>query len=268
MSDPDRKHPSIALAIGKGFCLILLAFIGLVVLSIIVPAGWIEASFEILWHLATGFVRFLQTNLRKISSDADTSGPGLACFLLAIVMIHWLGVTWSRRRETTWRTSNSVAFGMLMPLLFMISYLVPGAILQVGSLKQGAWFQRSRSDGAFKLMHARNIAQAAHVWATTEGGDRFPPSIATIVSADILGEDTFRPQSSGENPGEPPLYLGAGLTTKSDPALPLVISDAYSRKQILYRRIITVGSEVVEIQAEEVDEWIAKAMAAREGSKP
>jgi hypothetical protein len=268
MSDRERKRPDLLRAIGKGFGLILLAFVGLLVVAILGLDAHVAASFEILWHLATGFVRFLQTNLRNISSDSGTWGPGLACFLFAIVTIHWFGAKLARRRERRWRISHSIAFGMLLPSLFVVSFLVPGIILQIGSLNQGNWFQGSRSDGAFKLMQARNIAQAAHVWATTEGADQFPPSIATITSADILGEDAFRPQPSGENPGEPPLYLGAGLTTKSDPALPLVISDAYSRKQILYRRVITVGSEFVEIRAEEVDEWIARAMAAREGAKP
>jgi hypothetical protein len=257
-----------ALAIGKGFCLILIAFIGLVVLSIVGLGPHFDASFEILWHLATGFIRFLQTNLSKVSNDAGTWGPGLACFLLAIVMIHWFGATWARRRERTWRISNAVAVGMLLPLLFVISFLVPGAMLQIGSVGQGNWFQSSRSDKTFKVMHARHIAQAAHAWANTEGADRFPPSTAVMISSGMLGEDVLGPQSFGENPGEPPLYLGAGLTTNSDPALPLVISDVHSRNQVRHRTVITVGSEFVEIRPEEVDEWIARAMAAREGARP
>jgi hypothetical protein len=267
MSDRSEKRPSVLLAIGKGFCLILIAFIGLLVLDIIGLGAGIEASFEIIWHLATGFFRFLQTNLRKISSDAGTWGPGLACFLLAIVVIHWFGAMWARRRNRTWRISNAIAFGMLLPLLFVISFLVPGAMLQIGSLRQGNWFQGSRSDKAFKVIPARNIAQAAHAWANLEGTDQFP-STAAIIAKGFLSESEFRPQSFGENPGEPPLYLGAGLTTKSDPSLPLVISDVYSRKQIPHRTIITVGSEFVEIRPEEVDAWVARAMAARERAKP
>jgi hypothetical protein len=269
MSDPDRKRPSVLLAIGKGLCFILLAFFGLVVLSIIGLGAVVEASFEILWHLATGFVRFLQTNLGKISSDAGTWGPGLAAFLLALVVIHWFGATWARRRNRTWRISNAVAFGMLLPLLFVISFLVPGAMLQIGNLRQGNWFQGNRSDKASKVMHARNIAQAAHAWANLEEADRFPPSTAAMISKGFFDVPYFRPQSVGDNPGEPPLYLGTGLTPQSDPALPLVISDIYSSKnRTRHRTVITVGSEFVEIRPEEVDEWIARAIAAREGAKP
>jgi hypothetical protein len=267
MSDPDRKRPELLLAIGKGFGFILLAFVGLFVLAILGLDALVEASFEILWHLATGFFRFLQTNVPKISSDAGTWGPGLACFLLAIVVIQWFGVTWARRRHRRWRISNAVAFGMLLPLLFLISFLVPGAMLQIGSLGQGSWFQGSRSDKGFKVMYAQNIAQAAHSWTAMEESDRFP-STATIISKDFLGENTFRPQSFGDNPGEPPLYLGAGLAITSDPSLPLVISDVYSRSQTRYRTVITIGSEFVEIRPEEVDEWIARAMTAREVAKP
>jgi hypothetical protein len=269
VSDTERKRPAILPAIGKGFCFVVLAFVGLVVLSIILPAGRIEASFEILWHLATGFIRFLQTNLGRISSDAGTWGPGVACFLLAIVVIHWFGATWARRRERVWRISNSLALGTLFPLLFAISFLVPGAILQIGSLKKTNWFQSNRHDRAFKQMHARNIAQAAHVWATTEGGDRFPSSTAVMISPDLLDETTFKPLPVDGSPGEPPLYLGAGLTLKSDPALPLVISGTYSSKDGTYHRtVITIGSEFVEIRDDDLDSWIEEAMSARNVTKP
>ena len=240
-----------------------------VVLLLLIPLPGSLAVIEAISRLFIGYHAFLRQNVPRISSDAGTWGPGLAAFLLGLVVIQWFGASWARRRrDRSWRVSNTVAVGMLLPLLFAISFLVPGAILQIGALQQVNWFQYSRSDKASKVMHARNIAQAAHAWATMEGDDRFPPSTAAMISWGALDENTFRPQSFGEDLGEPPLYLGAGLTTQSDPDLPLVISDIYGRNQIRHRTIITVGNEFVEIRPEEVDEWIARTMAARDGAKP
>jgi hypothetical protein len=54
------------------------------------------------------------------------------------------------------------------------------------------------------------------------------------------------------------------LTLDSAPDLPLLISPGYRQGGKRVRQVLTVGSELVVIDDEEVDTWIDKAMAAGE----
>ena len=65
-------------------------------------------------------------------------------------------------------------------------------------------------------------------------------------------------------PPEPPIYFGKWLTLDSAPDLPLLISPGYRQGGKRIRQVLTVGSELVVIDDEEVDTWIDKAMAAGE----
>ncbi|MCW1885066.1 hypothetical protein OKA04_10035 [Luteolibacter flavescens] len=221
------------------------------------------APFQIAWRFVAGFGYFLRENVPRISSDAGTWVPGIVSLLLSIAVIHAFGRLWARHRQQPWKVSTSLALGMVVPLLFVISFLVPGVILQVDGLRRVKWTELHRSRNYTPALHAMKIATAAVVWAENRSDRRFPPSADTLVSDGSLSQSDLKIDSKGDALGEPPLYLGAGLTAQSDPGLPLVISGPYSRYEARHRTVITIDLTTVEIAADELDAWIEMALEAR-----
>jgi hypothetical protein len=149
----------------------------------------------------------------------------------------------------------------VLPLLFAISFLVPGVLLQVKMLGEMKWFGRSSSSDAQMKMQLRNLGMALFVYDEEKG--RLPDSLDELTELEFLAIDLLKLPSSGtESPPEPPIYLGRWLTMESDGSLPLLISPSYPKNGAKVRQVLTMGSEFVEIRDEEVDAWIDKAMAA------
>jgi hypothetical protein len=93
----------------------------------------------ILGRFLTGFWHFLDANLPAISWNAATWGPGLGAFLLAVAFLHrWLG-RWASRTGRPWSFATSVCLVLVVPVLFVISFIVPGVLLQWEMLRQTVW---------------------------------------------------------------------------------------------------------------------------------
>ncbi|MCW1922356.1 hypothetical protein OKA05_07310 [Luteolibacter arcticus] len=239
----------------------------LVVPFLALPIPGIFALIEACGRLLLGFAFFLSANLHKISSDAGTWGPGLAAFLLGLAVIHGFGRSWAQRRQQGWRASTTFSLGLLLPLLFAISFLVPGVFLQVQQLAKAPWFVREFGEASYFKQQLKQLGLAL-IDAELDD-ERYPDSLEVLVNRKrINADDLFLRGQYAGHPREPVLYLGKGLTTSSDPSLPLLISPPYSQDGSVRRMILTAGHEVVEIRAEELDAWIARAMAARDGVKP
>jgi hypothetical protein len=150
---------------------------------------------------------------------------------------------------------------LVLPLLFAISFLVPGVLLQMELLGKVKWFSRSSIAEAVLRQELQSIGMAIFVYDEEKG--RLPDSLDELAELEFLAIDPLKLPSSGtESPPEPPIYLGRWLTVDSDGSLPLLISPSYSKNGAKVRQVLTMGSEFVEIRDEEVDEWIDKAMAA------
>jgi hypothetical protein len=80
---------------------------------------------------AIGSYHFLSTNLPRISVNADTLIPGIAAFLIATLAAHGMIAAYHRKRGKHWQFSNTCCLAALLPVLFIIAFLVPGVILQV-----------------------------------------------------------------------------------------------------------------------------------------
>jgi hypothetical protein len=217
---------------------------------------------EIFWRLLTGFASFLRVNLPRISADAGTWGPGLAAFGLALVVGHFFLRGWAKRRNRAWSAGSTLCAGLVLPLLFAISFLVPGVLLQVELLGKTRWFSRERGK-TMVVYHMRNLHLAAWSKTLDEPGGKFP-DWPEDLTPDELKDWNALALTDRENgrPPEPPIYLGRWLTVDSDGSLPLLISPSYSKNGAKVRQVFTMGSELVEIRDEEVDAWIDKAMAA------
>lgn len=93
----------------------------------------------IVWRFLTGFVAFLTKNLPAISWNAATWGPGVGAFLIAVVFVHrWLG-RWAARTGRPWSFATSFCLVSLVPVLFVISFIVPGVLLQWEALREVVW---------------------------------------------------------------------------------------------------------------------------------
>ena len=240
----------------------LLASVGVfLVLSFMIAMAGGFGYLEVIWRLLTGFASFLRLNLPRISSDAGTWGPGLTAFGLALVVGHFFLSGWAKKRHRPWSAGSTLCAGLVLPLLFAISFLVPGVLLQVELLGAVKWFERSSNSDALVKMKLRDLGFALFSYDDEKG--RFPGSLDELAELGFLATAPFMLASSGsESPSEPPIYLGRWLTVDSDGSLPLLISPSYSKKGANVRQVLTMGSEFVEIRDEEVDEWIEKAMAA------
>jgi hypothetical protein len=95
----------------------------------------------ILGRFFTGFWHFLTANLPMISWNAATWGPGLGAFLIAVVFLHrWLS-RWASRTGRPWSFATSFCLVSLVPVLFVISFIVPGVIVQWEMLRETAWIE-------------------------------------------------------------------------------------------------------------------------------
>lgn len=94
-------------------------------------------------RLVTGFWFFLNENLALLSTDSRTWGPGLGAFLLATALIHRFLAIRSARSGRYWTLASSLGVALILPVLFVISFLVPGVLLQWEMLREIPWINVS-----------------------------------------------------------------------------------------------------------------------------
>lgn len=234
----------------------------LLVLSFMIAMAGGFGFFEIPWRLLTGFTSFLRVNLPRVSTDAGTWGPGLAALGLALVVGHYFLRGWAKKRNRPWSAGSTLCAGSVLPLLFAISFLVPGVLLQVELLGDMRWFDRERGK-TMVVDHMKRLHLAIVLGAADDSQDRFPDWPADLKPKEREEWDALvlAARENG-NPLEPPIYLGRWVTWRSDADLPLLISPVHREGGKRVRQVLTVGSKIVQIPAEEVDSWIDKAMAA------
>lgn len=259
----DREFTKAASFLMRLICIGLCLFVLSVVLLNIGFEGEVGAIYETGWHLLTGFAFFLRRNLATISTDAGTWGPGVVAFGLALGLGHHFLRGWAKKRDRKWSMLSTLCVGLLLPVLFMIAFLVPGALVQLEGLAGVKWFQHGYGPLSLARWQTTHVARVAKIWAETENGGRFPDSLNELVKAGSRAGESFRisPAIEGE-PAEPLMYFGKGLTIESDASLPLVISPCFVVEGKRIRVVATVGGESI-IRDDELDAWIDKAMAAR-----
>lgn len=92
--------------------------------------------FDLLVHLVAGFWFFLSENLTALSSDAGTWVPGLGAFLLATVFSHRFLAAWAARTSRHWSFATTFCVALIVPVLFVIAFLIPGVLVQWEILRQ------------------------------------------------------------------------------------------------------------------------------------
>lgn len=93
----------------------------------------------LLGHFLFGFVAFLSNNIPAISWNAATWGPGLGAFLIATLFAHRYLSRWAKRTGRQWSFLTSFCLVMIVPVLFVISFIVPGVLLQWDALRETVW---------------------------------------------------------------------------------------------------------------------------------
>lgn len=119
----------------------LLWIIGIFVLFVVIlnSLDWKTGKDLVFVRFVFGFWHFLAANLPAISWNAATWAPGLGAFLVAVVFLHrWLS-RWASRTGRPWSFVTSFCLVSLVPVLFVIAFLVPGVLLQWEMLRESAW---------------------------------------------------------------------------------------------------------------------------------
>jgi len=93
----------------------------------------------ILGRLLFGFVPFLKSNFAAISWNAGTWGPGLGAFVIALLVVHRYLSGWAKRAGREWSFLTTFCLMMIVPVLFVISFIVPGVLLQWEALQEIVW---------------------------------------------------------------------------------------------------------------------------------
>lgn len=121
---------------GGVFCVLLVIILIEGFLHLSDPFGGYDLLFE---ELVTGFYFFLHKNLPAISWDAGTWAPGVGAFSIAMIFIHRFLRAWSVRTHRHWSYASTLCLMSLLPVLFIISFIVPGVLLQWELLRQTPW---------------------------------------------------------------------------------------------------------------------------------
>jgi len=126
----------------RAVAFIALGFVALIVLlnvlNMTYPFGGYDLLFE---RLVTGFWFFMRDNLANLSSDVRTWGPGLGAFLLATALAHRFMARRAARSGRYWSLASSLGVALILPVLFVISFLVPGVLLQWELLRHISWLE-------------------------------------------------------------------------------------------------------------------------------
>ncbi len=117
---------------------------GLLILFFEISSLVIFSEDSIIARFLSGFWRFLAANIPLISWNAATWGPGLGAFLIAVVLLHkWLS-RWAARTGRPWTFATSFCLVSLVPVLFVISFLVPGVLVQWEMLREAGRVEANR----------------------------------------------------------------------------------------------------------------------------
>lgn len=118
---------------------IFLWLIGLWIVLISAFSPSFSGNDLLLRHFLFGFVAFLKNNIPVISWNAATWGPGVGAFLIAVAVAHRSLSRWAERTGRRWSFTTSFCLLMVVPVLFVISFIVPGVLLQWEALRETVW---------------------------------------------------------------------------------------------------------------------------------
>lgn len=238
-----------------------LFIIALAVLLVLAFFG--SAAFELIAHSLGGFVFFLMEKLPRISTDRATWLPGIGAFLLATVLADVMLKKAARNRDRDWNFKTTACLSLLLPVLFAISFIVPGLILQVNSLARIRWFDSSSgSTKALVAMQMRSLAQLCHLHATNEATNRYPISLENL-SAELYPNKWIHFSSSFGLPVEKPIYLGAGMPIDTDSEEALLISPAFEFRGKWQRVVQKFNGMNEMIPAMDAEAWIDRSLERR-----
>lgn len=243
-------------------------FVGLLVLVAMIQTG----VGHLLIHALFGFVFFLLENIPRTAVNAATWVPGVAAFVLGLLVLHLFLKPWAGKRGRHWTLGSSIALASWVPVLFVISFLVPGVFLHLKGLFAEPQWLRSNRDSPYlsARLATQKLGGMLVEHATISGGEsmNFPATLADLEKDPAnRGEwSGLRPVKQAGLPAEMPIYLGNGFSLESDPELPLLISVPFTRGGDAMRFVFTIGSGMELIPSAEAEEWIGRSLAARRAS--
>lgn len=243
--------------------LVVLCFLGSLILLLVFALAVHSGYDDLLFHLLGGFYFFLRGNVSAISTDAGTWAPGLAAFTVATLIAHRMLRSWASGTNRAWSFLTTACIVGVVPILFVIAFIVPGILLQLASLRDVKWFKPQYHHAAYYKLVLRNYAQACNSLALEHPDGRLPDSLGEIHERSLMTPGFIDPSDEMEIPTELPIYLGAGWSNPCDPAQPLLISPPYQANGKSTRCAITRGGNFLEIPEEQTDAWIDRALGQR-----
>jgi len=218
--------------------------------------GFLDAAF----HIVGGFWFFLDEKLPAITSDAGTWGPGLAAWLVALALGHRFLRDWAQARGFQWRVTTTTCLGLLLPVLFAISFIVPGILLQVNGLRKVRWFEREVHNAAAIKMELRNLTLACAGFANLSADGKYPDSLDALAEPEFMSLRFLNIGRDNELPPEPFTYLGTGYTRDTSGDALLAISPWFQDRGTWQRMVVTIDGTMIVIRDDEVDAWLDRVV--------
>jgi hypothetical protein len=137
-----RKPMNRFSTLARGLCVLVLLLLGFGILLLLMEFWFPFGGYDLLLlHFGAGFWFFLSENLPAMSSDAGMWGPGLGAFLLATAFVHRFLAAWAARTSRHWSFATTFCLALIVPVLFVIAFIVPGVLLQWEILRQAHWIE-------------------------------------------------------------------------------------------------------------------------------
>ncbi len=218
-----------------------------------------EISFRVLF----GFVSFLKDTRAQLPFDTRWLFWLLA-LLVAVVATHRV-FAWRFRKGTEIPgVGTSMALGLALPLFVVSLPLLGGFWRAWNSVVTRPLAIDYPEEAGPRLRFGMEILRHEVFDHASRSGEAFPERLDEVAEWAPFHLRRLQSFSGNAGPGEPLLYLGAGLGPKSDRSLALMITPPFQGEEGDERWLITIGGEEKKIREDELDGWIRRSLEARE----
>jgi hypothetical protein len=217
-----------------------------------------EISFRVLF----GFIFFLQAARAQVPFDGRWL-PWLLASFAAVVAIHRLIAWRTGKAKGLEGMGTSITLG-LVPALLAVSFpLLGGFWTAWNSVVTRPMAIDYPVEAGPKLRFSMEAIRYEIFDHAARAHGRFPSRLEDLGEWAPYHLRRLQSFSDDAGPGEPLLYLGAGLGPKSDRSLALMITPRFPGEEGDERWLITIGGEEKKISEEELDGWIRRSLEAR-----
>ncbi|MCW1912577.1 hypothetical protein OJ996_03260 [Luteolibacter sp. GHJ8] len=217
---------------------------------------------EISFRVVFGFIPFLKDARAEAVFDPRWL-PWILASFAAIVVTHRLLVSRKGKVERLDGIGTSLSLASI-PVLLALSISVLGGFWTAWRSVVTRPMAIDYPDKAgSQLRFGMELLRSKAFNHASRANGRFPDRLEELDEWAPYYLERLRSFSSDAGPGDPLIYLGAGLGPQSDRNLALLITPRFEGDEGEERWLVTIGGEEKKISEEELDGWIRSSLEGR-----